>query len=84
MEMQLDTLFHLQVCAAAMNAYISRFNGDTVCSHVTKITQEMSSRDYMDDQDAEEPDDFIISLTAQVFCLPISLPSQFVSVSACL
>ncbi|GAB2293068.1 exocyst subunit [Dionaea muscipula] len=27
--------------------------------------QEMSSREYMDDQDAEEPDDFIISLTAQ-------------------
>ncbi|GAB2234409.1 hypothetical protein Drorol1_Dr00003661 [Drosera rotundifolia] len=28
--------------------------------------QEMSSREYMDDQDAEEPDDFIISLAAQI------------------
>lgn len=28
--------------------------------------QEMTSREYMDDQDAEEPDDFIISLTAQI------------------
>lgn len=26
----------------------------------------MTSREYLDDQDAEEPDDFIISLTAQV------------------
>jgi exocyst complex component 4 len=28
--------------------------------------QEMMSREYFDDQDAEEPDDFIISLTAQI------------------
>ncbi|KAL8151483.1 hypothetical protein V2J09_021291, partial [Rumex salicifolius] len=28
--------------------------------------QEMTSTEYMDDQDAEEPDDFIISLTAQI------------------
>ncbi|XP_044461626.1 exocyst complex component SEC8 [Mangifera indica] len=28
--------------------------------------QEMTSREYMEDQDAEEPDDFIISLTAQI------------------
>ncbi|KAL3647373.1 exocyst subunit [Castilleja foliolosa] len=28
--------------------------------------QEMAKRDYLDDQDAEEPDDFIISLTSQV------------------
>ncbi|PKI74568.1 hypothetical protein CRG98_004895, partial [Punica granatum] len=28
--------------------------------------QEMNSREYVDDQDAEEPDDFIISLTAQI------------------
>lgn len=28
--------------------------------------QEMTSREYLDDLDAEEPDDFIISLTAQV------------------
>lgn len=28
--------------------------------------QEMTSREYLDDQDAEEPDDFIISLTAQI------------------
>lgn len=26
----------------------------------------MTSRDYLEDQDAEEPDDFIISLTSQV------------------
>ncbi|XP_057979203.1 exocyst complex component SEC8 [Malania oleifera] len=28
--------------------------------------QEMTSREYLEDQDAEEPDDFIISLTAQI------------------
>ncbi|BBG97787.1 subunit of exocyst complex 8 [Prunus dulcis] len=28
--------------------------------------QEMTNREYMEDQDAEEPDDFIISLTAQI------------------
>ncbi|XP_021628705.1 exocyst complex component SEC8 isoform X3 [Manihot esculenta] len=28
--------------------------------------QEMSNREYLEDQDAEEPDDFIISLTAQI------------------
>lgn len=28
--------------------------------------QEMNNREYVDDQDAEEPDDFIISLTAQI------------------
>lgn len=28
--------------------------------------QEMNGRDYLEDQDAEEPDDFIISLTAQI------------------
>nr|XP_010942478.1 exocyst complex component SEC8 isoform X2 [Elaeis guineensis] len=28
--------------------------------------QEMSNREYVEDQDAEEPDDFIISLTAQI------------------
>lgn len=26
----------------------------------------MTNREYLEDQDAEEPDDFIISLTAQV------------------
>ncbi|KAH7547922.1 hypothetical protein JRO89_XS14G0039800 [Xanthoceras sorbifolium] len=29
-------------------------------------TYEMTSREYLDDQDAEEPDDFIISLIAQI------------------
>ncbi|CAN6477582.1 unnamed protein product [Victoria cruziana] len=38
-EMQLETIFHLQ---------------------------EMAAREYMEDQDAEEPDDFIITLTAQI------------------
>lgn len=33
-----------------------------------RFEQEMTSREYMEDQDAEEPDDFIISLTAQVMC----------------
>ncbi|KAE9445826.1 hypothetical protein C3L33_22277, partial [Rhododendron williamsianum] len=28
--------------------------------------QEMTNREYLEDQDAEEPDDFIISLTAQI------------------
>ncbi|CAI9767484.1 unnamed protein product [Fraxinus pennsylvanica] len=28
--------------------------------------QEMTSREYLDDQDAEEPDDFVISLTSQI------------------
>ncbi|XP_051130784.1 exocyst complex component SEC8 isoform X2 [Andrographis paniculata] len=28
--------------------------------------QEMANRSYMDDQDAEEPDDFVISLTSQI------------------
>ncbi|KAA3464668.1 exocyst complex component SEC8 [Gossypium australe] len=28
--------------------------------------QEMTSREYLDNQDAEEPDDFVISLTAQI------------------
>lgn len=31
-----------------------------------EISQEMTNREYLEDQDAEEPDDFIISLTAQV------------------
>lgn len=30
--------------------------------------QEMTNREYLEDQDAEEPDDFIISLSTQV-CL---------------
>jgi hypothetical protein len=30
----------------------------------------MTNTEYLDDQDAEEPDDFVISLTAQV-CLSI-------------
>ncbi|XP_031492110.1 exocyst complex component SEC8 isoform X2 [Nymphaea colorata] len=38
-EMQLETIFHLQ---------------------------EMAGREYLEDQDAEEPDDFVISLTAQI------------------
>ncbi|CAA3000568.1 exocyst complex component SEC8 [Olea europaea subsp. europaea] len=31
--------------------------------------QEMTNREYLDDQDAEEPDDFVISLTSQVSCI---------------
>lgn len=31
-----------------------------------KWSQEMTNREYLEDQDAEEPDDFVITLTAQV------------------
>lgn len=30
---------------------------------VNNSLQEMTSKEYLDDQDAEEPDDYIISLT---------------------
>ena len=30
-----------------------------------KFEQEMTKREYIEDQDAEDPDDFIISLTTQ-------------------
>ena len=30
------------------------------------LKQEMTDREYLENQDAEEPDDFVISLTAQV------------------
>ena len=30
------------------------------------LKQEMTNREYLEDQDAEEPDDFVIALTAQV------------------
>lgn len=30
--------------------------------------QEMTSREYLEDEDSEEPDDFIISLTSQITC----------------
>lgn len=33
---------------------------------IVVLKQEMTTREYMENQDAEEPDDFIISLTAQV------------------
>lgn len=32
----------------------------------------MTKREYLDDQDAEEPDDFVISLTSQVNSHPQS------------
>jgi exocyst complex component 4 len=32
----------------------------------TQSVQEMTKREYVEDQDAEDPDDFIISLTTQV------------------
>lgn len=35
-----------------------------ICNSISE--QEMTTREYMENQDAEEPDDFIISLTAQV------------------
>ncbi|CAK7325414.1 unnamed protein product [Dovyalis caffra] len=34
--------------------------------HLVGAITEMTNREYMEDQDAEEPDDFIISLTAQI------------------
>lgn len=36
------------------------------CFLIVVLKQEMTTREYMENQDAEEPDDFIISLTAQV------------------
>lgn len=33
---------------------------------VNNSLQEMTSKEYLDDQDAEEPDDYIISLTSLV------------------
>ena len=43
-----------------------------------KFEQEMTKREYIEDQDAEDPDDFIISLTTQVSALKsfISLTTQ--------
>jgi exocyst complex component 4 len=35
----------------------------------------MTKREYIEDQDAEDPDDFIISLTTQV-CTNISLTTE--------
>lgn len=34
--------------------------------HANIREQEMTKREYVEDQDAEDPDDFIISLTTQV------------------
>lgn len=30
------------------------------------VEKEMTNREYLEDEDAEEPDDFVISLTSQV------------------
>lgn len=65
--MQLETLFHLQVgnlwiakgCVVYLIGKGNRFL-------IVVLKQEMTTREYMENQDAEEPDDFIISLTAQV------------------
>jgi hypothetical protein len=40
----------------------------------------MTNRQYLEDQDAEEPDDFIISLTAQV---SIFISSLFLKIFMC-
>lgn len=70
-EMQLETIFHMQVC----EIYVTRWHVASIkigiykTSNVTNLLtfkQEMTNREYFDDQDAEEPDDFIISLTSQV------------------
>lgn len=37
------------------------------------FTQEMTNREYVEDQDAEEPDDFVISLTTQVHVQSMSI-----------
>lgn len=42
---------------------------DVLCAkkiQSTQSVQEMTKREYVEDQDAEDPDDFIISLTTQV------------------
>lgn len=68
-EMQLETIFHMQVC---QNNIIQRHlkNNYVVKSPVANqalwLKQEMTNREYLEIQDAEEPDDFVISLTAQV------------------
>ena len=68
-EMQLETIFHMQVC---QNSIIQRHlkNDYVVKAPVTNqalwLKQEMTDREYLENQDAEEPDDFVISLTAQV------------------
>lgn len=36
----------------------------------------MTSRDYLDDQDAEEPDDYVISLTSLVSAILSNLPER--------
>lgn len=40
-----------------------------------KLEQEMTKREYIEDQDAEDPDDFIISLTTQV-CTYVPLTTE--------
>lgn len=70
-EMQLETIFHMQVCRLHFSHchFSSTASGvqktNNIC-HLFLLMQEMMSREYLEDQDAEEPDDFIISLTAQV------------------
>lgn len=43
----------------------------------------MTNREYLEDQDAEEPDDFIISLTAQVSTIFFSRTNMHTSQKAC-
>lgn len=72
LEMQLETIFHLQVCFVITEVsylfffflYISTIKMEKMRTKV--FMQEMTNREYLEDQDAEEPDDFIISLTTQV------------------
>lgn len=66
-EMQLETIFHMQVCQMwCYFSLIEEFNDLIVVKLIWAFEQEMTNTEYLDDQDAEEPDDFIISLTAQV------------------
>ena len=66
-EMQLETIFHMQVCQMwCCFSLVEEFDNLIVAKLIWAFEQEMTNTEYLDDQDAEEPDDFIISLTAQV------------------
>jgi exocyst complex component 4 len=80
LEMQLEAIYHMQVLALKL-LLASHSVRCILCQKKVdqhKFEQEMTKREYMEDQDAEDPDDFIISLTTQVSTLEsfISLASE--------
>lgn len=65
--MQLETIYHMQVIALLQRHMF--IDGFMLCQDFDTsmiFKQEMTKREYVEDQDAEDPDDFIISLTTQV------------------